>query len=291
MLTLLIAFPVITVSACAISRKVIFPGNRRPVGEKFPIKDAQKQSFQTLQGDLVDGVFLPGKNVSPASPGPVVFFAHGNGESIDNWGKRLNVYREQGISVAMFEYRGYGRSEGQATQENLVSDGIRFYDLISARKDVNAQKVIFHGRSLGTGILVQLLLSREAHAVILQNSFANLSSLAWRYYAPPFFIFDDFDSESALKKLAQERRDPPLLLLHGKRDSLFNVDEHPALLEKAARNAQLKIFDCGHNNCSFSEFFAEIRSFLDAPVGILQASNDSTGSANANPAPHMSSVQ
>jgi len=255
---LLVVVVGVVASACAISRTMVFPGNAVPVGERFPHPDAVDVSFD--RDDVhVEGVLLP--SLVPGKR-PVLFFAHGNGESIDDWAGAFERFRRRGLHVAMFEYRSYGRTGGSATQQALVQDAVAFYDVVTARDDVDEDHVVLNGRSLGSGVMSQLLLHREAELVVLQSAFANLSSMASRFYAPGFVVVDDFDSETAWKTLAKDERDPPLLILHGDHDELFDVDKHPQKLASAARHAKLKTFNCGHNDCDHNAFVDDALAFF-----------------------------
>lgn len=62
----------------------------------------------------------------------------------------------RGVSFALFDYRGYGRSEGDPTEDALFSDALAIYDLVAARPTVDKQKIVAMGRSLGSGVATYL---------------------------------------------------------------------------------------------------------------------------------------
>ena len=81
----------------------------------------------------------------------MVLFAHGNAEVID-YIALMSPYRDAGISVALLEYRGYGRSTG-GPSEGLIADGLALVERLKARPDVDPEQILLHGRSLGGGVV------------------------------------------------------------------------------------------------------------------------------------------
>ena len=190
-----------------------------------------------------EGWLLPGRGVSPEAPGPVVFYAHGNGELIDFAVPALEIYRRRGLSLALVEYRGYGRSGGSPSEADIVADQRAFYDLVVARPEVDSTRVVFHGRSLGGGAILGLSAHRAARAVILESTFRSVPRLAWeKFFAPRFLLRDIFDNERAIARL-----DAPVLLFHGENDELIPFSHGQALVA-AARNATLVAYPSGHND-------------------------------------------
>jgi fermentation-respiration switch protein FrsA (DUF1100 family) len=192
---------------------------------------------------LSEGWFLPGHGVSPEAPGPVVFYAHGNGELIDFAVPALEIYRRRGLSLALVEYRGYGRSGGSPSETGIVADQVAFYDRIVARPEVDPARVVFHGRSLGGGAILGLSAHRAARAVVLESTFRSVPQLAWeKFFAPRFVLRDVFDNERAIAQL-----EVPVLLFHGENDELIPF-AHGQALAAAARDAALVAYPSGHND-------------------------------------------
>lgn len=188
-----------------------------------------------------EGWLLPGHGRS-AAPGPVVFFAHGNGELIDYAAPALEPYRQRGISVALLEYRGYGRSGGSPSEEALVADVVGFYDAVTARPEVDPEQTLAHGRSLGGGVMCGLARQRPLRGLILESTFRSVKVIARRFMLPGIFVADPFDNEAAVR--AFER---PVLVMHGTRDEIIPI-EHGRTLARLAPDAALVEFTAGHND-------------------------------------------
>ena len=243
----------------ALQRRMLFPRAGQPLGGALDVghRGALRLTLP-VEGGVVEAWLMPGAGVSPARPGPAVIFAHGNGEIIDEWIDSLDFYRELGVTVLVPEYRGYGRSPGSPSQEALVGDFARFYDLLAARAEVDPKRIVIHGRSIGGGVACGLALQRRPAALVLQSTFASVDSLAWRYFAPPFLVRDHFDNESAVRQL-----DVPIFISHGDRDGLI-PPAHAQRLVAAARRSTFLSVRCAHGDCPppGDAFPRAIRDFL-----------------------------
>lgn len=251
----------------ALQRMLLFPSG---VVRTHEVAGEDVRGMQPLWVQLergrVEAWLLPGDGVDAEHPGPLVIFAHGNGESIDHWPPILRHYRQLGISVLLPEYRGYGRSGGSPSEDAVVGDFVTFYDLVVARPEIDGDRVVVHGRSLGGGVVGGLVKQRPAAAMILQSTFTSVADLAWQnWYVPRWMIVDTFDTLEAVRRF-----DGPVLVVHGEGDQLIPVS-HGRALHEAASNGKLVLFEGGHNNTppSWPELWPEIDALM-ADAGVLR---------------------
>lgn len=240
-----------------LQRSILFPSAFVQVDAVPPKMKGMEILTIKSKHSLVDFFFIKSKSSSPKSG--VVFFAHGNAESIDGSINHLNEYSNLGYHVALVEYRGYGRSTGDPSEKGIVEDFIKAYDRVLLRDDVDPNKIVFHGRSLGGGVLASLTRHRKPNALILQSTFTSVEDMADSYF--PFaskFVVDKFRSHEAIKAL-----DIPILVFHGTQDEIVPVSHGKALV-KIARQATLILYDAGHNDFppNFKLYWKEIESFL-----------------------------
>lgn len=216
------------------------------------------------EGGRVEAWMLPGDGVSEATPGPVVIFAHGNGELIDYWPEALAPYRRWGVSVVLFEYRGYGRSEGRPSEDAITSDLRRLYTRVQSDPRVDPRRVVLHGRSLGGGAVCTLLPVHPPRALVLESTFTSVPDIAReKMHVPRAMLVERYESLDAVREYPG-----PVLLFHGTRDRLIPV-EHGRRLEAAARTGTLVTSDAGHNDLRHdSTFWRRLRTFL-AESGVL----------------------
>ncbi len=207
--------------------------------------------------DEVECWLLPGNGVSAATPGPLVVFAHGNGELIDHWPRMLAPYRARGISVLLPEYRGYGRSRGTPSEAAIVADFE--HALRRALDDSRIDgRVIFHGRSLGGGVVCALAKRHAPRALILESTFTSVTDVARGMGIPGLFIHDRFESLPVVRAF-----EGPILIFHGTRDRLVPTTNGRSLAAANPR-AQLVLYDCGHNDLPppSSDYWTQIDAVL-----------------------------
>ncbi|MEX0745506.1 MAG: alpha/beta hydrolase [Phycisphaeraceae bacterium] len=225
-----------------VQRAMLFPRHlaNRPPAIPAPA-DAEAWWLDTPAG-RVEAWLLPGEGASADAPRPAVIFAHGNGERIDFWPAGLERYRDMGVTVLLPEYRGYGRSAGKPTAAGILDDFVRFRDRLAARDDVDADRIIYHGRSLGGAVLGSLAKDHPPAAMVLESSFSSTIDVARRYFVPGFMVRDRFDAVGTLRDYPG-----PVLLLHGRHDSII-PPSHAQRMHDAARHSELVWFDTNHND-------------------------------------------
>lgn len=180
--------------------------------------------------------------VAARGPAPLVVYAHGNSELIDDWWLELRPYRALGFALLLPEYRGYGRSGGAPSEAALASDVIYFLEQAARRPDVDARRVVFHGRSLGGGVLGATLARARPERLVLESTFSSLTEVVSDLRLPAKLLLDTYRTSEALA-----RYDGQTLILHGRRDRLVR-HEHAERLLAAARRGSLVSFDCAHND-------------------------------------------
>ena len=214
----------------------------------------------TNEGSSV-AFFIPAAARAPeVTRHPAVVFFHGNAEIIDYQSIVIEGYHKLGCSILLPEYRGYGRSDGTPTEESIVDDALQFYDLLVQRADVDPDRVVVHGRSLGGGPAAQLAARRKASALILQSTFRDVSSWVSLFGFPSESTGRMFQTEHALHSI-----DCPVLIAHGSRDNLVPV-EHARALRKASPGSTYVEYDCMHNDFpgigNGEDFWRRTKDFL-----------------------------
>jgi fermentation-respiration switch protein FrsA (DUF1100 family) len=242
-----------------IQRQILFPRHMLQVipGAGNDVPGLARIWIESPEGP-VEAWFLPGDGVSVEKPGPVVIFAHGNGELIDDWPLEMGGYRRMGVSVLLTEYRGYGRSAGEPSQESIGEDFLRFHDIVAARPDVDKERIILHGRSLGGGAVCGLASKRRPRVLILQSTFTSVKDIARSFMMPGPLVADPFDNNLVVRSL-----DCPILIIHGRFDELIPFG-HAEKNRDAAKNVKFISYDCGHNDCppDWGEYWKDLREFL-----------------------------
>jgi fermentation-respiration switch protein FrsA (DUF1100 family) len=238
---LLVAVVLWYAMAFLLQRTVLFPRMLANVPAQIQPPSGTEVWWLDTDAGPVEAWYLP-RHGGGDAPGPAVVFAHGNGERIDFWPGALERYRELGVSVLLVEYRGYGRSAGTPSADAILDDFARFVRRLAARADVDASRIVYHGRSLGGVVLGTLAATEPPAALIFESSFTSTAAMARRYLIPRILVRDPFDALAAV-----QRYDAPVLVLHGERDSII-PPVHAERLHAAAADGTLVWFDADHND-------------------------------------------
>jgi uncharacterized protein len=198
---------------------------------------------------------------------PLVIFFHGNGEVIDYLPEQAEGFREMGMGVLLVEYPGFGRSSGNPTESSITETAVAAYDAVLKREEVDSERIVLFGRSLGGGAACAVAARRPSAALILQSAFTSTRPFARGFLVPGFLVRDVFDSGKVVAAYRQ-----PILLFHGSNDTIV-PPEHSRELLRLAPRARLVEFRCGHNDFppDWREFYRIIAVFLK-DAGVVQLS-------------------
>lgn len=247
-----------------LQRRLLFPGVARDPGRSAasPVPEGVRRVWLEPPGGRVEAWFIAPEGGGPA---PALIFAHGNGELIDDW-TALGSLADLGLGVLLVEFPGYGLSAGRPSRGALRQTFAAAYDWLVAQPEVDGERIVSMGRSIGGGAATDLVTERPVRALILQSTFSSTARMAWEgYKAPGFLVRDRFDNEAVVRSF-----DGPVLLIHGQRDEVIPY-EHALRLSRANERAELITLACGHNDCppDWSAFIASIRDFLTSN-GVLR---------------------
>ncbi|MBC2694455.1 MAG: alpha/beta hydrolase [Desulfobacteraceae bacterium] len=242
-----------------LQRQIIFPCFQLPEfsSTEDKIYGLEKIWLNTSSGK-VEAWFMPPASGHDKGACPAVIFAHGNAEVIDFWLWEFKNFTNLGVGVMLVEYPGYGRSEGSPSKKSINEAFLSAYDILVARKDVDSERIIIFGRSIGGGAACALAAKRPSAALILKSTFISIRLMASKFFVPGFLVKDPFDNLTLVKSYSK-----PVLVIHGKYDEIIPYSHGVALYE-AAKNGKMITYDCGHNDCppNWKVFWRDIELFL-----------------------------
>jgi dipeptidyl aminopeptidase/acylaminoacyl peptidase len=170
----------LTAAVAANQRRLVFnPTLQREV--KSPRSSGHRTRPVVLRAR--DGTRLCGWLMTPLSPGPhpgVLYFG-GRSEEV-SWVARDAGKLFPGMTVLAMNYRGYGDSHGDPAETHMVDDGCTLFDWMAARPGVDAARIAVIGRSLGSGVAVQVAKDRAAHSVVLITPYDSILAIAKRRF-------------------------------------------------------------------------------------------------------------
>ena len=152
-----------------------------------------------------------------------------------------------GIASLLFDYRGYGGNPGTPSEKGLASDARAALRYVASRRDVDGDRIVYFGESLGSGVAVGLALEQPPFALILRSPFTSLVDVGRVHY--PFLpvalvLRDRFPS---LARIASLQR--PLLVIATDRDEVVPIAQSERLYNAATSPKRLVIIEgAGHND-------------------------------------------
>ena len=197
----------------------------------------------TSDGVRIHGWFVPG------SGGPTLVWFHGNGGNISHRVDNIaGLHGRLGVSILIIDYRGYGLSEGSPTEQGTYLDAEAAVAHALSRPDVDPERVVLFGRSLGCAVAAEMAVRHDAYAVVLESPFTSVLAMAKRVY--PFLpgvgllVGDMYDT---LDKVA--RIGAPIMVLHGDSDEIVPFEMGREVFEAAPEPKRFfAIRSAGHND-------------------------------------------
>jgi fermentation-respiration switch protein FrsA (DUF1100 family) len=189
----------------------------------------------TSGGERIAAVYLP----NPAAT-YTVLFSHGNAEDLGWVLPSLPPLRDLGFGVFAYDYRGYGLSQGRASEQHVYADIDAAYDYLTRELRVPAARIILYGRSLGAGAAVDLAARQSVGGLIVESPFLTAFRVMTRI---PLFPFDRFRN---VDKIGRVRC--PVLVMHGEADEIVPLWHGQQLFERAPGPKMFLAVPGAHHN-------------------------------------------
>ena len=200
--------------------------------------------FKTRDRLALNGWFL--KNPHAQS---TIIFAHGNAGNMSDRLSKIKFFYDLGLNVFIFDYRGYGKSEGKPSEAGIYLDAQGAYDYLQSQGRVNMENIILYGASIGGAVMIDLARRRNAALLVVESSITNARDMAHIYYPfiPSFFLSLKFDSINKVKALSV-----PKLFIHSPQDEVVPYGVGQKLFEAAAGPKEFLNIHGGHNDGSMT---------------------------------------
>ncbi len=234
-------------------------------GRPFPSGDwkADPELFEDVHFVAKDGVKLHGWYSEHQSPRALIVMNHGNAGNVAGRRYLLPYFRDElGCSVLLYDYRGYGKSEGNSTEEGVLLDGRAARDWLADRNEVDADQITLVGGSLGGSIAVDIAAKEGARGLVFVSTFSSIPDVAQSHvwWAPIRGLMTvSLHSEA---KIANYHG--PLLQTHGDADRVVAYTLGKKLFEAANEPKRFVTTPGGgHSDAPTEEFTTALDQFLD----------------------------
>jgi len=219
--------------------------------------------IQTSDGLALQGWFIPGK-VETGSNVTWLWF-HGNGGNLGHRiGELALAHHRTEANIFIFDYRGYGESEGAPSEKGTYLDSRAVMEYLSSWSDVDPGRIVYLGHSLGAAVAVELALTQPPMAMVLVSPFASVRDMAnLTLPFPPigWLVRNHYDSISRIQQL-----DVPVLMLHGDQDETVPISQGRKLYEAANQPKRFQVLEGAAHNDTFEvvpeQYWGTIEAFL-----------------------------
>ena len=242
--------------------QIFFPQPARGVPAPPPGWTLERVAIAAADGTPLAGVLVLPPREPGAAPLAAVIHFGGNAEEVTAYAPE--VERRYGRrAVLLVNYRGYGDSGGRPGEKALVADALALYDWVARRGDLDPTRICAHGRSLGTGVAVQLAAARPLKCLVLTSPYESLVAVG-RGHMPWLPVglllrhrFESLERAPALKV--------PALMVYGGADDVIPAAHSERLADAWGGPVErLRLDGFGHNDLDINPRYAQaIVAFLD----------------------------
>ena len=147
--------------------------------------------FKSTDGLRLSGWYVPAPLESrreKSLTGPAenshftILFCHGNGGNMMHSLDSIDIFHELGLNCFIFDYRGYGSSQGKPSEEGTYLDAEVAYKWLTEKKKISPDSIIVFGRSLGGSIAAQLASKTKVGALVIESTFTSYADIGKRFY-------------------------------------------------------------------------------------------------------------
>lgn len=240
-------------------------------------KGGEEVWFKTADGVKLYGWFF--RSTRGEAAATVVYF-HGNGGNMSycDWiGVNLAA---RGFDVLLFDYRGYGRSEGEPVSEReFYADADAALDFVLKERGARPESIVLYGQSLGTAAAIDGAARRSCGALIVESGLSSAGDMAGAImpWLPGFVRGLTKNKLDSVGKIARVRC--PVLVVHGERDNIVPAAQGRKLFEAAPEPKGWKLVKgAGHNDLSIvggQNYIDSLADFINASIQLKNAAGDS----------------
>ncbi|MDX1461660.1 MAG: alpha/beta fold hydrolase [Marinirhabdus sp.] len=237
--------------------ELIFLSEELPEAHQFEFN----QPFEEITLTTSDGAKLHAIHFTVEDPVGIVLYFHGNAGTLEQWGTIASQFTTAKYDVLMMDYRGYGKSRGERTEDLLYQDANRFYE--QAKIWFPEDEITVFGRSLGTTFATYVAAKNAPKALVLESPFYSLTSVVkTRYPMLPVnqLLRFEFNTAAYLEEVRCE-----VTIIHGTEDEVVPFEQGKRLVALLPQREVefIEIKNGKHNNLNtYQEYTLAIKNLL-----------------------------
>lgn len=203
--------------------------------------DFEEATFRSADGLALNGWFVPARKAHFT-----VLFCHGNSGNIVHRLDSINLLHGLGLNCFVFDYRGYGKSQGKPTEAGTYRDARAAYDWLTQTRRIPPEQIIVLGRSLGGSVAAHLAGNVPARGLVIECAFTSYPDIGAKFYPyMPVRLFAryKYNTQAHLAKVRC-----PVLVMHSQNDELVPFEFGEQLFQAANEPKQFVELIGGHND-------------------------------------------
>ena len=231
----------------------------QPPGVPYSLKGSHREWMIPVT-DKDSLHFIQFYSQKPSLRKGVILFFHGNRDNIRRYERYSTWLTGFGYEVWMMDYPGFGKSSGTLTEDRLYSDADVVYRMAAGQ--ISSDSILIYGKSLGTGIAVELASRRNCRRLILETPYYSIPELAWFHF--PLFpvkrmLRYDFPTYARLPQVQA-----PVTIFQGTRDRIVPYRHAQKLVPLLKSKDEFVTIKKGaHNNLAdFPYYHIKLRALL-----------------------------
>jgi len=199
--------------------------------------------FNEVNIPAKSGNVLNGLHFSVDSTKGIIIYFHGNAGNLESWGSVWEDFIPDKYDVFVYDYAGYGKSQGKMSEENLFSDAQSIYDY--CREKYAEDKIILYGRSIGTGVAAYVASKNNPGQLILESPYFSMVDLCSKLYPflPSFILRYPLRTDIYLPEV-----ECPVTIFHGTDDEVIYPGSSEKLRPLLKHGDNLYFINGGHHN-------------------------------------------
>jgi pimeloyl-ACP methyl ester carboxylesterase len=213
--------------------------------------------YETINFTTEDGIKLSGWFIPAKDPKGTLLFCHGNAGNISHRIDSINMFYQSGLSTFIFDYRGYGQSDGRPTEQGTYLDAEAALKYLIQERKFSADEIIYFGRSIGGSIAAWLAQYYTPKALVIESAFTSVKDIAKDLY--PFLpvkllVRFNYNTLDYLQKT-----NCPALIIHSRDDEIISYSHGQRLFEIANQPKEFLEISGSHNE----GFILSVRLYKD----------------------------
>lgn len=203
-------------------------------------------AYELVEFNSGDGIALTGWFIPAQDERGVVLFCHGNGGNISHRIETITIMNGLGLSIFIFDYRGYGQSGGKPTEKGTYRDAEAAWRYLVDMRGISPRDIIIHGRSLGGAVAAWLASRHTPKAFILESSFTSVPDVGADFYPwLPVKLLSRFNYPTItyIREISC-----PVLVIHSSGDDLIPYSHGHRLFEAAEEPKEFLEIHGTHND-------------------------------------------